>query len=121
MSSDAVSQSSDYVYRVQPHHHTQSTTVDLKGRLPFPEPVAVLSLRDCTVYRAVDDDEQPILIISDGVTTLSLECGLRGPSAQVVDAAERLSEGVHDFALSVNAWCDAAAGGTDTSTETRAP
>jgi hypothetical protein len=98
---------------VQPHHHTQSTTVDLKGRLPFPEPVAVLSLRDCTVYRAVDDDEQPILIISDGVTTLSLECGLRGPSAQVVQAAERLSRGMHDFALSVSAWRDGLPAGHD--------
>ena len=89
---------------MQPRHHTQTTTVDLKGQLPFPEPVAVLSLRDCTVYRAVDDDEQPVLIISDGVTSLSLECGLRGASAQIVAAAERLSQGVRDFAVSVEAW-----------------
>ncbi len=71
------------------------------GELPFPEPVAVLSLRDCAVYRAVDDDNQPILILTDGVTTLAMECGLRGMSDDVVVAAERLAAAVHDYAMSV--------------------
>jgi hypothetical protein len=96
----------DTLFRVFTNDHAQTTTVDLKGRLSFPEPVAVLSLRDCTVYRAVDDDEQPILILSDGVTTLSLECGLRGANDQVVAAAKRLSEGVLDFAQSVQAFVE---------------
>jgi hypothetical protein len=80
-----------------------TTTVDLKGRLPFPEPVAALSLRDCMPYRAVDDDGQPVLILTDGVTTVALECGLRGLSADIVDAAQRLAEAVGDFAVSVRA------------------
>ncbi len=73
------------------------------GELPFPEPAAVLNLRDSMVFRAVDDDNQPILIITDGVTTLALECGLRGLSEDIVNAAERLAEAVHDYAQSVRA------------------
>jgi hypothetical protein len=82
--------------------HGETTTSDLNGQLPFPDPIAVLSLRDCTAFRAVDDDDQPVLILSDGVTTLSLECGLRGASGQVAAAADRLSDAMRDFALSVN-------------------
>jgi hypothetical protein len=73
------------------------------GELPFPEPAAVLNLRDSMVFRAVDDDNQPILVITDGVTTLALECGLRGLSEDIVNAAERLADAVHDYALSVRA------------------
>jgi hypothetical protein len=81
--------------------HGETTTVDLKGELPFPDPAGVLSLRDCMVYRAVDDDRQPVLVITDGVTTVALECGLRGASEQVVAAAHRLAGAVQDFATSV--------------------
>jgi hypothetical protein len=82
---------------------SESTTVDLKGALPFPEPIAVLSLRDCEVFRAVDDDNMPILVVTDGVTTVALECGIRGLSQAVVSAAERLAEAVSDYAASVKA------------------
>ena len=86
---------------VQASGHGESTTVDLKGELPFPDPAGVLSLRDCAVFRAVDDDRQPVLILTDGVTTVALECGLRGASEQIVTAAHRLAEAVQDFADSV--------------------
>ena len=61
----------------------------------------MLSLRECTVYRTVDEDDQPVLVVSDGVVTLSLECGLQGASDEVADAAERLAQGVHEFAMSM--------------------
>jgi hypothetical protein len=63
--------------------------------------VAALSLRDCMAYRGVDDDNQPVLVLTDGVTTLFLECGLRGASEQVAAAAHRLAAAVGDFASSV--------------------
>lgn len=91
------------VVRVPGRPQGETTTVDLKGQLPFPEPSGVLSLRDCTAFRAVDDDQQPILILTDGVTTLALECGLRGMSADLAEAAERLAAAVHDYAISVRA------------------
>ena len=61
----------------------------------------MLSLRECTVYRSVDEDDQPVLVLSDGVVTLSLECGLQGASNEVADAAERLAQEVHEFAVSM--------------------
>ena len=79
------------------------STVDLRGRLPFPEPAAVISLRATEVYRAVDDDNQPILILTDGVTTLALESGMSGLTPGVVSAAERLADAVKDFSQSVRA------------------
>jgi hypothetical protein len=91
------------VMRVPGRPHGETTTVDLKGQLPFPEPSAVLSLRDCVAFRAIDDDQEPILILTDGVTTLALECGLRGVSTDLAEAAERLSAAVHDYAISVRA------------------
>ena len=92
---------SRYRDRVPASGHGETTTADLKGQLPFPDPVAVLSLRDCAVYHEVDDDNQPVLVLSDGVTTLALECGLRGASEEIVAAANRLAEAVQDFATSV--------------------
>jgi hypothetical protein len=90
-----------YRDRVPASGQGETTTVDLKGQLPFPDPVAALSLRDCVAFRAVDDENQPVLIISDGVTTLALECGLRGASDQIVAAANRIAEACQDFATSV--------------------
>ena len=81
----------------------ETTTVSLKGSLPFPDPVAVLSLRDCAVYRAVDEFEQPILILTDGVTTVALECGPKGLAGDVAETARRLADGVRDFSQSVSA------------------
>ena len=100
-SGGAISPGTRYGDRVPASGQGETTTVDLKGQLPFPDPVAALSLRDCAVFRGVDDDNQPVLILSDGVTTLFLECGLRGASEQIVAAANRVAEGVHDFATSV--------------------
>jgi hypothetical protein len=79
------------------------STVDLRGGLPFPDPVAVLSLRRTKVYRAVDDDGQPLLIISDGVTAVALDSGLGGLSEDIVHAAEELAEASLDYANSLRA------------------
>jgi hypothetical protein len=80
-----------------------TSTLDLRGGLPFPEPVAALSMRSTTVYRAVDEDGQPILIVTDGVTTVALESGLSGLSEEVVAAAEGLASATRDYATSLRA------------------
>lgn len=73
-----------------------------EGRL-FPEPVAVISLRNAVTYRDMDDDGQPILIITDGVTAVALDSGLAGLSVNVVVASHRLADAVRDFATSITA------------------
>jgi hypothetical protein len=78
-------------------------TIDLRGDRGFPEPVAVISLRGAITFRDQDDDGQPILIVSDGVTAIALDSGLSGLSFGVVVAAQRLAEAVGDFANSISA------------------
>jgi hypothetical protein len=76
-------------------------TTELSGERGFPEPVAVISLRNATTYRQQDEDGEPILIITDGVTTIALDSGLSGLSFGVVSASHRLADAVHDFAQSI--------------------
>ena|SRR5882757_3235668 len=76
-------------------------TTELSGERGFPEPVAVISLRNATTYREQDEDGEPILIITDGVTTIALDSGLSGLSFGLVTASHRLADAVHDFAQSI--------------------
>jgi hypothetical protein len=66
--------------------------------LTFPNPSAFLSLRQVTAYRGQDDDGEPILIITDGVSSIALESGLAGLSSELVVAARRLANTAEDFA-----------------------
>jgi hypothetical protein len=77
-------------------------TRELSGH-PFPDPVSVISLRRATTYRDCDEDGQPILIISDGVTSVAFDSGLSGLSFGVVAASRRLAEAVNDFTSSITA------------------
>src|ERR1700724_3502566 len=78
-------------------------TGDVHDSRLFPEPVAVISLRNAVTYRDVDEDGQPILIITDGVTAVALDSGLAGLSVNVVVASHRLADAVRDFATSITA------------------
>jgi hypothetical protein len=78
-------------------------TTELSDHRVFPEPAAVISLRQATTYRDLDDDGQPMLIITDGVTSVALDSGLSGLSFGVVVASQRLADAVADFARSVKA------------------
>ena len=71
------------------------------GQRGFPDPATVISLRRATTYRDLDEDGQPILIITDGVTAVALDSGLSGLSYGVVTASQRLAEAVGDFASSI--------------------
>jgi hypothetical protein len=78
-------------------------TTELTSHRGFPEPAAVISLRRAMTYRDRDDDGQPILIITDGVTAVALDSGLSGLSYGVVAASQRLADAVADFAKSITA------------------
>jgi hypothetical protein len=69
----------------------------------FPEPIAVISLRNATTYRDWDCDGQPVLIITDGVTTVAFDSGLAGLSVNLVVASHRLADSMRDFATSITA------------------
>jgi hypothetical protein len=78
-------------------------TGDVPDNRLFPEPIGVISMRDAVTYRDVDEEGQPILIITDGVTAVALDGGLAGLSLNMVVASHRLAEAVRDFATSVTA------------------
>jgi hypothetical protein len=80
---------------------TEPPTTELPCRRGYPEPSAVISLRRAVTYRDLDEDGHPILIITDGVTTVALDSGLSGLSPDVVAASQRLAEAVADFARSI--------------------
>jgi hypothetical protein len=73
-------------------------SVDLVESPTFPIPNVTLSLRHAIAYRGRDDDGEPILIISDGVSAVALESGLSGPSPEVVVAARGLAAIAEVFA-----------------------
>jgi hypothetical protein len=64
----------------------------------FPVPSTSLSLRHAIAYGGVDDEGEPVLIITDGVSSVALESGLSGPSDEAVVAARRLAATAEDFA-----------------------
>src|SRR5262245_60695873 len=78
-------------------------TVELSTSSLFPEPVGIISLRSAITFRTVDDDGQPVLIITDGATTVALDCGLSGLTSGAVTASRRLSDAIGDFATSITA------------------
>jgi hypothetical protein len=67
----------------------------------FPIPSTTLSLPHVIAYRGRDDDGEPSLIITDGVSAVALESGLSGPSAEAVVAARRLAATALEFAAGV--------------------
>lgn len=78
-------------------------TMELAGHRGYPEPAAVISLRKAVTYRDLDEDGQPILIITDGITAVALDSGLAGLSGDVVTASQRLADAMGDFARSITA------------------
>jgi hypothetical protein len=68
-----------------------------------PVPSTSLSLRHAMAYRGVDDDGEPVLIITDGVSSVSLETGLAGLSIDLVAAARQLAATAEDFASTMAA------------------
>jgi len=67
----------------------------------FPTPSTILSLPHVIAYRGRDDDGEPSLIITDGVSAIALEGGLSGPSAEAVAAARRLAATAEEFAAGI--------------------
>jgi hypothetical protein len=64
---------------------------------PDPVPVATLRLGGLHAFRMMDDDG-PMLVVSDGVTTVEFACGLSGPSRRSARGVQRLADAMAEFA-----------------------
>jgi hypothetical protein len=65
--------------------------------------VASIRVDGIRVFRMMDDDDGPILIITDGDATVEFSCGLSGRSDAAALGAERLAEAARAYALVVEA------------------
>jgi hypothetical protein len=78
-------------------------TGDLAPRLGIPAPVVSVRVDGIRAFRMVDDDDGPILIITDGDTTVEFSCGFSGRSHAAALGAERLAEATRAYSLVVEA------------------
>lgn len=76
---------------------------DLAPRLGTPAPVVSIRVDGIRAFRMVDDDDGPILIITDGDTTVEFSCGFSGRSNAAVLGAERLAEATRAYSLVIEA------------------
>jgi hypothetical protein len=74
-----------------------------ESRVSFPSPIATVRLGGITTYRIIDDEDDDVLVVSDGVTTVEFACGLPGPSGRSVRGAHHLAEAVAEYANAIEA------------------
>jgi hypothetical protein len=77
-------------------------TDDVTDYRAVPPPVATVRLRGVRAVRVVNDDDEAVLIISDGETTVEFGCGLRGPSGSAIRGAQRVVDALEAYALVLN-------------------
>ncbi len=76
---------------------------DLQPRLGIPAPVVSIRVDGVRAFRMIDDDDGPILIITDGDTTVEFSCGFSGQTQAAALGAERLAEAARASAPVVEA------------------
>ena len=94
----------EYCFSIGPMGGTvrESATDDLRPRVEVPTPVASIRVDGIRAFRVIDDDDGPVLIVTDGDATVEFSCGLSGLSQAAALGAERLAEAAREYALGVN-------------------
>jgi len=73
------------------------------ARLRIPTPVASIRVDGIRAVRTNDDDDGPVLVITDGDTSVEFLCGFSGRSPAAVLGAERLAEATRAYLLAIEA------------------
>lgn len=68
-----------------------------------PLPVASVRLGGIRTYFMLDDEDEPILVVTDGDTTVEFACGLSGRSRAAALGAQRLAAAVQAYASTIEA------------------
>jgi hypothetical protein len=74
----------------------------------LPSPIATVRLGGISTYRVMEDEDDDVLVVSDGVTTVEFACGLPGPSGRSVRGAQHLASAVAEYADSLGSRSDRA-------------
>ncbi len=69
---------------------------------PISDPIASVRLRGVKSMRTTNDDGEPVLIVSDGETTIEFGCGLCGPTPRAAEGAKVLATAMVAFAADVS-------------------
>ena len=73
-------------------------TDDLADDATPPAPAATVRLRGVRTFRIIDDEDEPVLFVSDGETTVEFACGISGLSGSAARGARRLATAISEFA-----------------------
>lgn len=78
----------------------------------YPAPVVSVRLGEIRAFRVIDDEDEPVLVVSDGETSVEFACGLSGVSGSAARGAQRLADAVRDYATTIGASTIGASGST---------
>ena len=67
----------------------------------IPSPIATVRLGGISTYSVTDEEDEYVLVVSDGVTTVEFACGLSGASGRSVRGAQRLANAVAEYASAI--------------------
>lgn len=81
---------------------TQGDT-DPDGSGDYPPPLVSVRLGEIMAFRVIDDEDEPILVVSDGEMSVEFGCGLAGVSGPAAQGAQRLAEAVREYASTIRA------------------
>ena len=56
-----------------------------------------IRLGDLRTFQVSDDEDDPVLVVSDGDTTIEFACGLSGRSEASMDGARRLIDAIGHY------------------------
>lgn len=69
----------------------------------YPFPVVSVRLGEIRAFRITDDENEPVLVVSDGEMSVEFACGLHGLSGSAVRGAQRLADAARDYASAIEA------------------
>jgi hypothetical protein len=73
-------------------------TDDVTDDAAPPAPAVTVRLRGVRTFRIIDDEDEPVLFVSDGETTVEFACGISGLSGSAARGARRLANAIGEFA-----------------------
>ena len=69
----------------------------------YPPPVVSVRVGEVRAFRVIDDEDEPVLVVSDGETSVEFGCGLSGVSGSAARGARRLADAAQDYASTIEA------------------
>jgi hypothetical protein len=69
----------------------------------YPTPVVSVRLGEIRAFSVIDDDDEPVLVISDGESSVEFACGLAGVCGSAALGAQRLADAMRDYASTIEA------------------